>query len=134
LVQFRFPHNAMPSIHADYRLAAQLIGEHLVQRFVRQVGILWARGVPPHPTKPVLRSVFEEDFIPNFHASLQKTDIAFIPSGMFAPSLSAPMLAPSSGKYADANGSEALSCLVRRRRFRGGGRVASCGGEEMAGA
>ncbi len=79
LVQFRFPHNAMPSIHADYRLAAQLIGEHLVQRFVRQVGILWARGVPPHPRKPVLRSVFEEDFIPNFHASLQKTDIAFIP-------------------------------------------------------
>ncbi|MFA0752880.1 MAG: hypothetical protein IMHGJWDQ_000644 [Candidatus Fervidibacter sp.] len=44
LVQFRFPHNAMPSIHADYRLAAQLIGEHLVQRFVRQVGILWALG------------------------------------------------------------------------------------------
>ena len=80
LVQFRFPDNAMPSVHADYRLAAQLIAEHLRQRSVKEVGVLWARGIPPHPTKPVLRSVFEEDFLPNFQKLLNESGIAFDPS------------------------------------------------------
>jgi len=80
LVQFRFPDNAMPSVHADYRLAARLIAEHLRQRAVKHVGILWARGVPAHPTKPVLRSVFEEDFIPSLKELLGGTGIVFDPA------------------------------------------------------
>jgi len=80
LVQFRFPDNAMPSVHADYRLGAQLIAEHLRQRSVKEVGVLWARGIPPHPKKPVLRSVFEEDFLPNFQKLLNESGIAFDPS------------------------------------------------------
>jgi DNA-binding LacI/PurR family transcriptional regulator len=80
LVQFRFPDNAMPSVHADYRLAAQLIADHLRQRLVKEVGVLWARGISPHPTKPVLRSVFEEDFLPNFQKLLNESGIAFDPS------------------------------------------------------
>jgi DNA-binding LacI/PurR family transcriptional regulator len=77
LVQFRFPDNAMPSVHADYCLAAQLIADHLRQRLVKEVGVLWARGISPHPTKPVLRSVFEEDFLPNFQKLLNESGIAF---------------------------------------------------------
>ncbi|MCS7265944.1 MAG: LacI family transcriptional regulator, partial [Armatimonadetes bacterium] len=77
LVQFRFPNNAMPSVHADYKTAAQLVAEHLQQRVVKQVGILWARGVTAHPTKPVLRSVFEEDFLPNLKKLLNDAGIAF---------------------------------------------------------
>ncbi len=77
LVQFRFPSNAMPSVHANYCMAAQLIAEHLSQRTIKHVGILWARGIPAHPTKPVLRSVFEEDFLPNFKKSLEGSGIAF---------------------------------------------------------
>jgi len=80
LVQFRFPDNAMPSVHADYRLGAQLIAEHLRQRLVKEVGVLWARGIPPHPKKPVLRSVFEEDFLPNFQKLLNESGITFDPS------------------------------------------------------
>ncbi len=80
LVQFRFPDNAMPSVHVDYRLAAQQIAEHLRQRSVSKVGVLWARGIPAHPTKPVLRSVFEEDFFPTFHQLLNDAGIAFDPS------------------------------------------------------
>ena len=80
LVQFRFPDNAMPSVHADYRLGAQLIAEHLRQRSVKEVGVLWARGIPPHPKKPVLRSVFEEDFLPNFQKLLNESGITFDPS------------------------------------------------------
>jgi DNA-binding LacI/PurR family transcriptional regulator len=80
LVQFRFPDNAMPSVHADYRLAAQLIADHLRQRSVKEIGVLWARGISPHPTKPVLRSVFEEDFLPNFQKLLNESGIAFDPS------------------------------------------------------
>jgi LacI family transcriptional regulator len=80
LVQFRFPDNAMLSVHADYRLAAQLIADHLRQRAVKEVGVLWARGISPHPTKPVLRSVFEEDFLPNFQKLLNESGIAFDPS------------------------------------------------------
>jgi DNA-binding LacI/PurR family transcriptional regulator len=80
LVQFRFPDNAMPSVHADYRQAAQLIADHLQQRAVKEVGVLWARGISPHPTKPVLRSVFEEDFLPNFQKLLNESGIAFDPS------------------------------------------------------
>lgn len=45
LVQFRFPNNAMPSVHADYRLADQLISDHLRGRSVRQVSILLAHGI-----------------------------------------------------------------------------------------
>jgi len=70
----------MPSVHADYRLAARLIAEHLRQRAVKHVGILWARGVPAHPTKPVLRSVFEEDFIPTLKELLGGTGIVFDPA------------------------------------------------------
>lgn len=77
LVQFRFPSNSMPSVHADYKMAAQLVAEHLKQRTVKQVGILWARGFPAHPTKPVLRSVFEEDFLPNLKKLLNDAGIAF---------------------------------------------------------
>ena len=80
LVQFRFPNNAMPSVHADYRLAAQLIAEHLRQQSVKEVGVLWARGISPHPTKPVLRSVFEEDFLPHFQRLLNEAGILFDPS------------------------------------------------------
>jgi LacI family transcriptional regulator len=80
LVQFRFPNNSMPSVHADYRLAAHLVAEHLRQRSIREVGILWARGIPPHPTKPVLRSVFEEDFLPTLHVLLGEAGIAFDPT------------------------------------------------------
>ena len=80
LVQFRFPDNAMPSVHADYRLGAQLIADHLRQRLVKEVGVLWARGIPPHPKKPVLRSVFEEDFLPNFQKLLNESGITFDPS------------------------------------------------------
>ena len=75
LVQFRFPNNAMPSVHADYRLAAQLIADHLRGRSLRQVGILWVHGILPHPPKPVLRSVFEEDFLPTLHSLLRGIDI-----------------------------------------------------------
>ncbi len=77
LVQFRFPGNTIPSVHADYHLAARLIADHLRQRSVRQVGILWARGLSPHPTKLVLRSVFEEDFLPTFRSLLSGTDTVF---------------------------------------------------------
>ncbi len=80
LVQFRFPGNAVPFVHADYRLAAQLIADHLRQRSVKEVGVLWARGISPHPTKPVLRSVFEEDFLPHFQQLLNEADIAFDPT------------------------------------------------------
>jgi LacI family transcriptional regulator len=80
LVQFRFPDNAMLSVHADYRLAAQMIADHLRQRSVKEIGVLWARGISPHPTKPVLRSVFEEDFLPNFQKLLNESGIAFDPS------------------------------------------------------
>jgi len=80
LVQFRFPDNAMPSVHADYRLAAQRIAEHLRQRSVKEVGVLWARGISPHPTKPVLRSVFEEDFLPHFQKLLNEAGILFDPT------------------------------------------------------
>jgi LacI family transcriptional regulator len=47
---------------------------------VKEVGVLWARGISPHPTKPVLRSVFEEDFLPNFQKLLNESGIAFDPS------------------------------------------------------
>ncbi|MCX7969806.1 MAG: LacI family transcriptional regulator, partial [Armatimonadetes bacterium] len=77
LVQFRFPNNAMPSVHADYKTAAQLVAEHLRQRTVKQVGILWARGAPAHPNKPVLRSVFEEDFLPKLKELLNSVGVAF---------------------------------------------------------
>lgn len=82
LVQFRFPSNDsndMPSVHADYRTAARLIAEHLNRRKVCEIGILWARGVPAHPTKPVLRSVFEEDFLPTFQTLAREMNIAFDP-------------------------------------------------------
>ncbi len=79
LVQFRFPSNDMPSVHADYRTAASLIAEHLNRRKVCEIGILWARGVPAHPTKPVLRSVFEEDFLPTLQTLAREMNIAFDP-------------------------------------------------------
>jgi len=47
---------------------------------VKEVGVLWARGIPPHPKKPVLRSVFEEDFLPNFQKLLNESGITFDPS------------------------------------------------------
>lgn len=79
LVQFRFPDNAMPSVHADYRQAAQLIADHLTTRPYRRVGILWARGVSPHPRKPVLSSVFVEDFLPAFQRRMAESGIPFSP-------------------------------------------------------
>ncbi|GBC99932.1 Ribose operon repressor [bacterium HR17] len=80
LVQFRFPNNDMPSVHADYRTAAHLVAEHLNQRKVSEIGILWARGVSAHPNKPVLRSVFEEDFLPTLQTLAKEMNIAFDPT------------------------------------------------------
>lgn len=79
LVQFRFPGNDFLSVHVDYRHAAHLIADHLIDRNYHRVGILWARGVTPYPRKRILHSVFEQDFIPTLKERLAKTSIRFTP-------------------------------------------------------
>jgi len=119
LVQFRFPDNAMPSVHADYRLAAQLIADHLRQRAVKEVGVLWARGISPHPTKPVLRSVFEEDFLPNFQKLLKESGIAFDPSTDIRSVLISTDVAAIRKEVKPVVENRPAPCgFVRRRRFR----------------